>query len=127
MSALLNDLPSAERWCSVLAHLPNGEIAAIAFKARALAQCDKYQDAKRLILDAVRKHPNEPDVLIACGDVMMVYPGSVTAMTNATDVYHRAIEIFQQLGSDVARLRDIEDRLNRARENLAHCLQEGEQ
>ena len=126
LSALLNDLSSVERWCSVLAQLPNGEASAIAFKARALAHCDKYQDAKKLILDAVRKYPHEPDILIACGDVMMAYPGSGTAMSNAAKAYQGATEILRQQGNDIARLRDIESRLERARDNLAQCIRESE-
>jgi hypothetical protein len=126
LSALLNDLSSVDHWCSILAHLRNGEVPAIAFKARALAHCDKYQDAKKLIFDAVRKYPHEPDILIACGDVMMAYPGSGTAMSNATRVYRRATEILQQQGNDISRLRDIESRLVRAQENLAQCMRESE-
>ena len=81
LSAAIKDVEAVERWCSVLSQMKNGQIAAIAFKARALAQCDRYDDAKKLILDAVRKHPDESDILVACGDVMMFKRGSLTAMT----------------------------------------------
>jgi len=124
LSALLRDVRAAEHWCSVLEQMPNGSMAAIAFKARALVQCDRYQDAKWLILDAVRHHPDEPDILIACGDVMMVYPRSGTAMSNATAVYGRAVEILERDGHDVSRLREIQERLKQASANLDQCKKE---
>src|SRR5258708_39152693 len=83
LSALLKDVPSVEKWCAILASMPNGEIAALASKALAFTRCDRYQDAKRLILDAVKQYPKEPDILIACGDVMMVYPTVGPAMEMA--------------------------------------------
>jgi tetratricopeptide (TPR) repeat protein len=121
LSGLSKDVSAVERWCSVLAQMPGGSIAAIAFKARALVQCDRYQDAKGLILEGVRRHPEDADILIACGDVMMVYPRSGTAMSNATEVYRRAVEILEHERGDVTRLREIQARLKQARENLEQC------
>jgi tetratricopeptide (TPR) repeat protein len=102
LSAALKDIGAVEHWCSVMAQMPKGETAAIAFRARALAQCDRYNDARKLILDAVRRYPDEPDILIACGDVMMTYPDSSTAMSNASIAYNRAVEILKH-GIDIAR------------------------
>jgi tetratricopeptide (TPR) repeat protein len=121
LAAMAGDLDDADKWCGVLKSLPNGQMPAIAFKARALAQCDRYQEAKALILDAVRKYPNELDILIACGDVMMWYPGSETAMSNAARAYQRAVEILRLNDSDIQRQREIEGRLRQAKENLAAC------
>ena len=84
LAAVAGDLEDAERWCDVLKLLPDGQASAIAFKARALAQCNRYQEATTLILDAVRKYPNEPDIWITCGDLMMFHPKAETAMLNAT-------------------------------------------
>ena len=120
LSAAIKDVEAVERWCSVLAQMKNGQIAAIAFKARALAQCDRYDDAKQLILEAMRKHPDDSDILVACGDVMMFKPGSLTAMTYAESTYRRAVNILEK-GTDVSRLRDIEDRLRHAQKNLVGC------
>jgi tetratricopeptide (TPR) repeat protein len=120
LSASLKDLQGVEHWCSVLGEMPKGAMPAIAFRARALVQCDRYGDAKDLIFDAVRKYPDEPDILIACGDVMMTYPTSSTAMSNASAVYTRAVDILKR-GMDIARLREIEGRLKRAQENLLQC------
>ena len=111
---------------TVLEGLPNGKIAAIAFKARALVKCDKYQDAKTLILDAVRRHPDEPDILIACGDVMMEYPTVGMAMSNAITVYQRAVALLKEQGNDVARLRQIEGRLRQAKDNLERLNRGGD-
>lgn len=121
LAAMGGDLDDAEKWCGVLKSLPSGQIPAIAFKARVLAQCDRYQEAKALILDAVRKYPNELDILIACGDLMMWYPGSETAMSNAIRAYHRAAEILRLNASDIQRQREIEGRLRQAQENLRAC------
>jgi tetratricopeptide (TPR) repeat protein len=126
LSAMLNDLQSVEHWCSILACLPNGEMSAIAFNARALVQCDRYQDAKQLIRDAVRRHPDELEILIACGDVMMVYPNVGLAMANATEMYGQAAQILRHDGNDVVRLRKIGARLKGAQANLTHCMREAE-
>ena len=69
----MKDIKAVDHWCQVLKGMPGGEMPSIAFKARALVHCDRYDDARKLILDAVRKYPGEPDILIACGDVMMTY------------------------------------------------------
>jgi tetratricopeptide (TPR) repeat protein len=117
-SQLLKDIGAAEHWCEVLRGMPGGQVPSIAFKARALVHCDRYDDARKLVLDAVRKYPDEPDILVACGDVMMTHPGSSTAMSNAVAAYDRAVDILKK-GIDIARAREIEGRLRQAR----HCLQ----
>lgn len=116
-SQLLKDIDAVEHWCEVLKGMPDGQMPSIAFKARALVHCDRYDDARKLILDAVRKYPGEPDILIACGDVMMTYPDSSTAMSNAVAAYSRAVEILKK-EIDIARTREIEGRLQQAK----HCL-----
>lgn len=116
-SQLLKDIGAVEHWCEVLKGMPGGQMPSIAFKARALVHCDRYDDARKLILEAVRRYPNEPDILIACGDVMMTYPDSSTAMSNAVAAYARAVDILNS-GIDIARTREIEGRLNHAR----NCL-----
>ena len=121
LSAMLGDLRYAEKYCDVLASMPDGWIASIALKARALAQCDRYQEAKTLILDAVRKYPNEPDILIACGDVMMWYPTVGMSMANAVTSYQRAVGLLKLNGNDIKRQREVEGRLRKAQENLAAC------
>lgn len=121
LAALLGDLQDAEKWCGIVKGLPGGEVSAIAFRARALAQCDRYQKAKFFILDAVRNYPNELDILIACGDLMMWYPKSETAMSNAVTVYRRAVEILEIYGKDIQRQREIERRLLTAQANLAEA------
>ena len=120
LSAALKDIAAVEHWCSVLSKMPSGQMAAIAFKARALVQCDKYDDARSMILDAVEKYPDESDIMVACGDVMMTYPDSSTAMSNAVTSYSRAVEILNN-GIDIARTREIEARLNQARQHLDRC------
>ena len=119
LSAMLRDLDAVNHWCFKLSQLPNGEVSAIAFKARSLVQCNQYQNAKTIILEGVRKYPNEPNILIACGDIMMVYPGIEMAMANAVQVYQQAVEVLRADASDVARLRDIKERLQEAIKNLA--------
>jgi len=121
-SQLLRDIGAVERWCEVLKGMPGGQMPSIAFKARALVHCDRYDDARILVLDAVRQYPDEPDILIACGDVMMTYPDSSTAMSNATAAYRRAVTILRE-GIDIARWREIEGRLAKATENLTRCKQ----
>ncbi len=121
LGALLKDVASVEKWCSVLASMPNGQIASIAFKARALAQCDRYQEAKRMILDAVRQYPNEPDILIACGDVMMWYPNVSIFMENACDAYERAVELLKTQWDMIDRQREIEGRLEIALRYRKKC------
>ena len=74
----------------------------------------------KLILDAVRKHPDKSDILVACGDVMMFKRGSLTAMTYATSTYRRVVTILEK-GTDVVRLREIEGRLKKAQQTLAVC------
>jgi tetratricopeptide (TPR) repeat protein len=121
LSGLLKDLQGVDHWCSVFAQMPKGAIPAIAFRARALVLCDKYNDARELTLEAVRRHPDEPDILIACGDVMMNDPTvSSTAMSNATAAYKRAVDILKR-GIDIARLRETEGRLKQAQESLLQC------
>ena len=68
-SQMLKDIEGVERWCEVLKGMRGGEMPSIAFKARALVHCDRYDDARKLILDAVHKYPDQLDILIACGDV----------------------------------------------------------
>lgn len=119
-SQLLKDIGAVERWCDFLKGMPGGQIPSIAFKARALVFCDRYDDARKLILEAVRQYPDEPDILIACGDVMMTYPDSSTAMSNAVAAYGRAVDILKT-GIDIARTREIERRLSQARHCLDRC------
>lgn len=119
-SQFLKDIDSVERWCAVLKAMPGGHMPSIAFKARALVHCDRYDDARKLILEAVRKYPGEPDILIACGDVMMTHPDSSTAMSNAVAAYGRAVDILNK-GIDIARTREIEGRLSQARNCLDRC------
>lgn len=116
-SQLLKEIDAVEHWCEVLRGMPGGQMASVAFKARALVHCDRYDDARKLILDAVRKYPGEPDILIACGDVMMTYPDSSTAMSNAVAAYSRAVDILKK-DIDIARTKEIEGRLQQAE----HCL-----
>jgi len=116
LSALLRDLAAADYWCSKLSQMPGGQAPAIAFKARSLVQCGQYQNAKKLIMEAVQSYPDNLDILIACGDIMMVYPGVGMAMANAVNVYQRAVDILQSEARDVSRLRDIEGRLRLARD-----------
>jgi Na+/phosphate symporter len=111
-------LPLIDRFTRLVEHiLP--ERGSPLFKARALFQCDRYGDARELILDAVQKYPEEVDILIACGDVMMTYPTS--SMAIATVAYKRTT---LERGIDIARLREIEGRLKRAQENLLQCKRE---
>jgi hypothetical protein len=112
-SQMLKDIGAVEKWCEVLKGMPGGHMPSIAFRARALVHCDRYDDARKLVLDAVRKYPGEPDILIACGDVMMTYPDSSTAMSNAVAAYSGAVEILKK-GIDIARTREIEGRLQQA-------------
>jgi serine/threonine protein kinase len=116
-SQLLKDIGAVERWCEVLKGMPGGEMPSIAFRARALVHCDRYDDARKLVLDAVRKYPGEPDALIACGDVMMTHPDSSTAMSNAVTAYTGAVGILKK-GIDIARTREIEERLQEAKRYL---------
>jgi hypothetical protein len=74
----------------------------------------------------VRRHPDELEILIACGDVMMVYPNVGLAMANATEMYGRAAQILRHDGNDELRLRKLESRLKRAQAKLAHCMREAE-
>lgn len=123
LSAELKDIEAVEHWCSVMAQMRNGRIAAIAFRARALVRCDRYGDAKDLIMAASRQYPDEPDIWVACGDVWMTYPDSSTAMSNASVAYYNALGLLKR-GNNVPRLREIEGRFRRAQENLERCKRE---
>lgn len=116
-SQLLKDIDAVEHWCEVLKGMPGGQLPSIAFRARALVHCDRYDEARKLVLDAVRKYPGEPDILIACGDVMMTYPDSSTAMSNAVAAYGGAVAILKK-GIDIARTREIEGRFQTAKHYL---------
>lgn len=116
-SQLLKDIDAVEHWCGVLKGMPNGHMPSIAFRARALVHCDRYEQARNLILGAVREYPGEPDILIACGDVMMAFPDSATAMSNAVAAYAGAVDILK-MDIDIARTREIEGRLKQARQYL---------
>jgi serine/threonine protein kinase len=119
-AALENDLADAEKWCDVLHALPNGAISAIAFRARALEACGRLQDAKHLLKDAISKHPHEPDIFIAFGDISMKYKQSGLA----AQLYERAIAELRLSTYNIDRLREIEGKLSIARQNLSHERQE---
>jgi hypothetical protein len=120
----LKDVSAIEQWCNILAEMPNGHIASIAFKARALANCDQYQKAKWLIFDAVKKYPDEPDILVACGDVMMWFPTVLPAIENACSAYQRAIDILRTRWYSIDRQREIEGRLEIALQYRQKCREE---
>ena len=52
------------------------------------------------------------------------YPGSSTAMSNAVTAYSRAVTILEK-GIDIARMREIEERLQRAKHYLAETKRHG--
>ena len=104
------DVPEAERWCAKYAAVPGFEGRAKAFRAHVLEENGQLQDARKLLLDAMKEHPQEPDLFIAYGDMAMKHhvPG------HAIDAYRAAVRLLQRQGDEIERLRDIERRLAEA-------------
>jgi tetratricopeptide (TPR) repeat protein len=115
LAALAGDLQDAEYWCNVLSALPDGAVAAIAFRARALNSCGRAHDAWCLLKESLVAHPEEADLLIAFGDI--------ASMQNhykpAADSYERAVAALRKGPHHINRLREIESRLRMVRQELS--------
>jgi tetratricopeptide (TPR) repeat protein len=115
LAALARDLQDAEHWCDVLSALPDGTVAAIAFRARALNSCGHAHDAWRLLNEGLVAHPDEADLLIASGDL--------ASMNNrykpAVESYERAVAVLRKGPHHINRLREIESRLRVVRQELS--------
>jgi len=115
LAALADDLQDAERWCDVLSALPDGTVAAIAFRARALNSCGRLEDAWRLLNEGLVAHPEEADLLIAFGDVAFMH----NHYKPAAESYERAVAALRKSPHQISRLREIESRLRMVRQELS--------
>lgn len=106
LAALAGDLADAERWCNALAALPDGKVASIAFHGRALEACGKLQEAKKLLTDAIRSHPGEPDLCVALADIAAKYKQRHIAVP----LYARAVTLLKARSASFDRVREIEER-----------------
>lgn len=52
---------------------------------------------------------------------MMAYRGSSTAMSNAVATYSRAVEVLSKKDIDITRVREIEGRFQRTKDNLVEA------
>jgi serine/threonine protein kinase len=111
LAALTGDLQDAEHWCDVLSALPDGTVAAIAFRARALNSCGREQDAWRLLNEGLVAHPEEADLLIAFGDIAFMHNHHKPAAAS----YERAVTALRKSPHHVNRLREIESKLRRVK------------
>jgi predicted Zn-dependent protease len=114
LAALANDLQDAEHWCDVLSALPDGAVAAIAFRARALNSCGRAQDAWRLLDESLVAHPEESELLIVFGDIAFMH----NHYNDAAESYERAIAALRNGQHHTNRLREIESRLRMVRQEL---------
>jgi tetratricopeptide (TPR) repeat protein len=115
LAALAGDLQDAEHWCDVLSALPDGTVAAIAFRARALNSCGRAQDAWRLLNEGLVAHPEKADLLIAFGDIASMH----NHYKPAAESYERAVTALRKSPHHVNRLREIERRLRMVRQELS--------
>jgi serine/threonine protein kinase len=115
LSALADDLHDAEHWCDVLSALPDGTVAAIAFRARALNSCGRAQDAQRVLSEGLVVHPREADLLIAFGDIAFMHNHYEPAAAS----YERAVAALRKSPHHINRLREIESRLRMVRQELS--------
>lgn len=115
LTALAGDLQDAGHCCDVLSALPDGTVAAIAFRARALNSCGRAQDAWRLLNEGLVAYPEEADLLIASGDIAFTHNHHKLAAGS----YERAIAALRNSPHHVNRLREIESRLRMVRQELS--------
>jgi serine/threonine protein kinase len=115
LAAVAGDLQDAEHWCGILSALPDGTVASIAFRARALNSCGRAQDAWRLLTEGLVAHPEEPDLLIAFGDISSTH----NHYKPAAESYERAIAALRKGSHHIDRLREIEGRLRLVRWELS--------
>jgi uncharacterized protein HemY len=95
--------------------LPDGTVAAIAFRARALNSCGRVQDAWHLLNKSLLTHPEEPDLLIAFGDIAFIHNQNKTAV----ELYERAIAALRKNAHHINHLREIEGKLRMVRQKLS--------
>jgi Flp pilus assembly protein TadD len=105
------DLPEAERWCQTYAKLPGMVGRSKAFWAHVLEENGQLQAARQLLLDAMKQHPDEPDLFVAYGDLAIKH----NVPRFAVDAYQQAVNLIRSQANQIERLRDIEGRLKRAR------------
>jgi hypothetical protein len=115
LAALASDLQDAEHWCDVLSGLPDGTVASIAFRARALNSCGRPQYGWRLLNEGLVAHPEEADLLIAFGDIA----STRNHYEPAAEVYERAVAALRKGPHQIKRLREIESRLRMVRQELS--------
>lgn len=104
------DLVEAERWCQRYATLPGMAGRSKAFWAHVLEENGQLQRARSLLLDAMKEHPEEPDVFVAYGDLAMKH----NVPRFAVEAYRNAIRLITGQSHSIERLREIEERLHRA-------------
>jgi serine/threonine protein kinase len=115
LAALASDLEDAEHWCDVLSALPDGTVAAIAFRARALNSCGRAQNARRVLNEGLVAYPEEADLLIAFGDIASTH----NHYKAAAESYERAVAALRKGPHHISRLREIESRLRMVRQELS--------
>jgi tetratricopeptide (TPR) repeat protein len=92
LAARAYDLQNAGHWCDVLSALPDGSVAAIAFRARALNSCERALDAWRLLNEGLVAHPEGADLPIAFGDIAFMHHH----YNPAAESYERAIAALRK-------------------------------
>jgi Flp pilus assembly protein TadD len=112
MASRRGDLPEAERWLAKFQAIPALAGRTKAFWSYILEENGQLQEARRLLLAAMKDYPKEPDVFIAFGDlaVKRKVPG------HAIDPYRAAIRLLTGRHGESQRLADIRQRLAAAEE-----------
>jgi len=104
------DLSEASRWCDKYASVPGMLGRSKAFRAYVLEQCGHVQSARKLLLEAMKEHPEEPDIYVAYGDLAI----KQSVPHFAVDAYRAAIQCIRLQPHDIERLREVESRLEQA-------------
>lgn len=106
------DLSEAEKWLAKFEAVPALAGKTKAFRSYILEENGQLQEARRLLLTAMKDYPNEPDVFIAYGDlaVKRKVPG------HAIDAYRNAIKLLTGRNGESQRLAGIKQRLAVAEE-----------
>ena len=85
------DLSEAEKWCDRYAAVPGLVGRSKAFRAHVLEENGRLQDAKKLLLSAMKDHPDEPDIFATYGDLAMKH----RMPEQAAEAYRRAVHIIK--------------------------------
>lgn len=110
MASQRGDLAEAEKWLAKFEAVPALAGRTKAFRSYILEENGQLQEARKILLAAMKDYPNEPDVFIAYGDlaVKRKVPG------HAIDAYRVAVRLLTGRQGDSQRLVDIRKRLRAA-------------